>query len=110
MPLPFRNLKSAALWVKLRTLGRRSTMLSFIRGGFAVALLAFAPLAAGAAEKPFQDQRLAAHAAQAARPNPPRRRCGVYEKRFPRRHGAAWPNRRFCTERRRHLAPLGADG
>src|SRR6202167_4482227 len=58
MPLPFRNLKSAALWVKLRTLGRRSTMLSFIRGGFAVALLAFAPLAAGAAEKPFQDQRL----------------------------------------------------
>ena len=34
-------------------------MLSFIRAGFAAALLAFAPLAAGAAEKSFQDQRLA---------------------------------------------------
>ena len=34
-------------------------MLSFFRAGLAAALLAFAPLSAGAAEKPFQDQRLA---------------------------------------------------
>ena len=34
-------------------------MLSFFRAGLAAALLAFAPISAGAAEKPFQDQRLA---------------------------------------------------
>src|ERR1700685_4325843 len=34
-------------------------MLSFIRAGLAAALLAFAPHPAGAAEKSFQDQRLA---------------------------------------------------
>ena len=34
-------------------------MLSVFRAGLAAALLAFAPLSAGAAEKPFQDQRLA---------------------------------------------------
>ena len=37
-------------------------MLSFFRAGLAAALLAFAPLSAGAAEKPFQDQRLADNA------------------------------------------------
>jgi alpha-2-macroglobulin len=34
-------------------------MLSFVRAGLAAALVAFAPLSASAAEKPFQDQRLA---------------------------------------------------
>ena len=34
-------------------------MLSFVRAGLAAALVAFAPISAGAAEKPFQDQRLA---------------------------------------------------
>ena len=33
-------------------------MLSFIRAGLAAALVAFAPFSAGAADKPFQDQRL----------------------------------------------------
>ena len=97
-------------------------MISLVRAGVAAALLAVAPLLLSASRECRRkgvsqqracrqrgdagsaDQIRRRHADQAAAANPARRRRRLQQERFPRRHGAARPDR---GRRRRTTAPPG---
>ena len=96
-------------------------MFALMRAGLvaavAAACLGIAAFSATAADKPFQnsdlaDQRRSArgadqgrcrNAGKAGRADPARCRCGLCQKRFPRRHGAARADR--CGGAERHARP-----